>query len=47
MEKNGTKRYDFKIGEGIYTDMDAIRPDEELSYPFYLRRSMGLGKSYI
>ncbi|NLV76092.1 MAG: aspartate--ammonia ligase [Tissierellia bacterium] len=25
------KRYDFKIGEGIYTDMDAIRPDEELS----------------
>lgn len=25
------KRYDFSIGEGIYADMDAIRPDEKLS----------------
>ena len=24
------KRYDFKIGEGLYTDMNAIRRDEEL-----------------
>ncbi|MFA5577812.1 MAG: aspartate--ammonia ligase [Tissierellaceae bacterium] len=24
------KWYDFKVGEGIYTDMDAIRPDEVL-----------------
>ena len=24
------KWYDFNIGEGIYADMDAIRPDEEL-----------------
>ncbi len=23
-------RYDFKLGEGLYTDMNAIRPDEEL-----------------
>lgn len=26
------KRYDFKIGEGIYADMDAIRPDEVLDH---------------
>ena len=24
------KKYDFKVGEGIYTDMNAIRPDEIL-----------------
>ncbi len=24
------KRYDFKVGEGLYTDMNAIRRDEEL-----------------
>ena len=24
------KRYGFKVGEGIYADMDAIRPDEVL-----------------
>ncbi|HSH36334.1 aspartate--ammonia ligase [Schnuerera sp.] len=26
------KRYDFKVGEGIYADMDAIRPDEVLDH---------------
>lgn len=26
------KGYGFAIGEGIYTDMDAIRPDEELDF---------------
>lgn len=25
------KKYDFNVGEGIYTDMNAIRPDERLS----------------
>ncbi len=25
------KKYDFNVGEGIYTDMNAIRPDEKLS----------------
>lgn len=23
-------RYDFKVGEGLYTDMNAIRRDEDL-----------------
>ena len=26
------KLYDFKVGEGIYADMDAIRPDEVLDH---------------
>ncbi len=32
------KRYGFKPGEGIYTDMNAIRPDEELDeiHSFYV-----------
>ena len=41
------KRYDFKIGEGIYTDMDAIRPDEELSPIHSIYEINGIGKSYI
>lgn len=28
-KRNALKRYDFKTGEGIYTDMDAIRRDED------------------
>ena len=28
-KRQALKRYDFQIGEGIYTDMDAIRRDEE------------------
>ena len=42
------KRYGFKIGEGIYADMDAIRPDEVLDNTHsILRRPMGLGKGHI
>ena len=28
-KRQALKRYDFQVGEGIYTDMDAIRRDEE------------------
>ncbi|HOO32587.1 MAG TPA: aspartate--ammonia ligase [Thermotogota bacterium] len=29
-KRNALKRYNFSIGEGLYTDMNAIRKDEEL-----------------
>jgi len=29
-KRNALKRYDFSVGEGLYTDMNAIRKDEEL-----------------
>ena len=32
MEKDGSKTYGFRVGEGIYTDMNAIRPDEILDH---------------
>ncbi len=28
-KRNALKRYEFKVGEGLYTDMNAIRADEE------------------
>lgn len=31
-KRDALARYGFKKGEGLYTDMDAIRPDETLSY---------------
>lgn len=29
-KRNALKRYNFSVGEGLYTDMNAIRKDEEL-----------------
>lgn len=41
------KRYDFYEGKGLYTDMNAIRRDEELdNIHSILRRPVGLGKNY-
>lgn len=31
-KRNALKLYDFKVGTGLYTDMNAIRPDEDLDY---------------
>ncbi|MFR7442950.1 MAG: hypothetical protein ACLUUO_05055 [Sellimonas intestinalis] len=40
------KRYGFHSGEGLYTDMSAIRRDEDTdNLQLYLCGSMGLGKS--
>jgi len=30
MEAYGFGKYGFKVGEGLYTDMNAIRRDEDL-----------------
>ena len=41
------KRYQFNVGKGLFTDMNAIRRDEEVEQPpFRLRRSVGLGKGH-
>ena len=40
-------KYDFEAGAGLYTDMNAIRRDEDnRQHPFYFCRSVGLGKSH-
>ena len=39
-------RYDFRVGKGILTDMNAIRRDEELDNLHSLRGSVGLGESH-
>ena len=38
-------KYGFKTGCGLYTDMNAIRRDEELDHLHSICRSMGLGKN--
>ena len=30
MERMALKKYNFSVGEGLYTDMNAIRKDEDL-----------------
>ena len=41
-------RYDFYPGKGLYTDMNAIRRDEDVldKSALGLRRSVGLGKNH-
>ena len=39
-------KYGFSMGEGLYTDMNAIRRDETTEYPLHFRGPMGLGKSH-
>ena len=40
-------RYGFQVGEGLYTDMNAIRPDETIdNIAFDLCRSVGLGEDH-
>lgn len=42
------KRYDFHSGEGLYTDMSAIRRDEDTAQPaFSVCRPMGLGEDHL
>ena len=39
------KEYGFSLGEGLYTDMNAIRRDETTDN-IHFRRSVGLGKGH-
>ncbi len=40
--------YHFHVGEGLYTDMNAIRPDEILdNLLFVICGSMGLGEGHL
>ena len=41
------KKYGFSHGEGLYTDMVAIRRDEDLDNIHCLRRPVGLGKDHL
>lgn len=41
------KKYGFHSGEGLYTDMSAIRRDEDTDNILYLRGSVGLGKGHL
>lgn len=40
------QKYGFCEGEGIYTDMNAIRRDEDTDNILHFCRPMGLGKNY-
>lgn len=41
------KRYEFNVGKGLFTDMNAIRRDEEVDNLHSVYASVGLGKGHL
>lgn len=39
-------RYGFEVGSGLYTDMNAIRRDEELTISILFMSTNGLGENH-